>query len=275
MKHNPRLNEKHGAPARLRRPASAAAAISTVQGALELIDQLAHWLKTLTGMPAVAMSPAAGAHGELCGMMMRSSAAHRGPRRSAHAHRGAGAGIRAHGTNPATAALLGFTVRRRFPPTTAAASTSTLRRCRQAAWARRRRDHAHQPQHLRPVREAIIIEIAESRARRGRPTSTATAPTSTPSSGKVRPGDLGVDAMHINLHKTFSTPHGGGGPGSGPVVLSSRARALRAGARDGGAAARNWLGAASSRAGKGRPFGRMTAFHGQMGMFVRALTPTC
>ena len=48
--------------------------------------------------------------------------------------------------------------------------------------------------------------------------------------GKARPGDLGVDAMHINLHKTFSTPHGGGGPGAGPVVLSERARALRAGA---------------------------------------------
>ena len=48
--------------------------------------------------------------------------------------------------------------------------------------------------------------------------------------GKVRPGDLGVDAMHINLHKTFSTPHGGGGPGAGPVVLSGRARAVRAAA---------------------------------------------
>ena len=52
--------------------------------------------------------------------------------------------------------------------------------------------------------------------------------------GRVRPGDLGIDAMHINLHKTFSTPHGGGGPGAGPVVLSERAGALRAAAAAGG-----------------------------------------
>jgi glycine dehydrogenase subunit 2 len=91
--------------------------------------------------------------------------------------------------------------------------------------------------------------------------------------GKVKPGDLGVDAMHINLHKTFSTPHGGGGPGAGPVVLSNAlapfapvpfVRLTKGGAefietrRDAGVGA--------------EPFGRMTAFHGQMGMFVRALS---
>ncbi|HEY0163971.1 MAG TPA: aminomethyl-transferring glycine dehydrogenase subunit GcvPB, partial [Sphingomicrobium sp.] len=91
--------------------------------------------------------------------------------------------------------------------------------------------------------------------------------------GKVRPGDLGIDAMHINLHKTFSTPHGGGGPGSGPVVVSealSPYGPLPWAARypDGsyklveeeGAAEEHPLG-----------FGRMVAFHGQMGMFTRAL----
>ena len=87
--------------------------------------------------------------------------------------------------------------------------------------------------------------------------------------GKTRPGDLGVDAMHINLHKTFSTPHGGGGPGAGPVALSSRlapyapvpfvereGEALRL----------------VEHAEGGASFGRMCAFHGQMGMFVRALS---
>jgi glycine dehydrogenase subunit 2 len=69
--------------------------------------------------------------------------------------------------------------------------------------------------------ERDIVEIAEADRTRRAPISTATARTSTPSSARVRPGDLGVDAMHINLHKTFSTPHGGGGPGSGPVVLSA------------------------------------------------------
>jgi glycine dehydrogenase subunit 2 len=86
--------------------------------------------------------------------------------------------------------------------------------------------------------------------------------------GKTRPGDLGVDAMHINLHKTFSTPHGGGGPGAGPVVLS---KALAPFApvpyivRDGEALRLVEHGEGS------QAFGRMTAFHGQMGMFVRAL----
>ena len=92
--------------------------------------------------------------------------------------------------------------------------------------------------------------------------------------GRVRPGDLGVDAMHINLHKTFSTPHGGGGPGSGPVVFSEALApfAPLPFVRKNG----RWI-----RSGRGRKrqathhqlsFGRMTAFHGQMGMFTRALT---
>jgi glycine dehydrogenase subunit 2 len=89
--------------------------------------------------------------------------------------------------------------------------------------------------------------------------------------GKVRPGDLGVDAMHINLHKTFSTPHGGGGPGAGPVVLSAALAPFAPlpyvvtdaqGAR------------LVEHAGEGdaKPFGRMCAFQGQMGMFVRAMS---
>jgi glycine dehydrogenase subunit 2 len=89
--------------------------------------------------------------------------------------------------------------------------------------------------------------------------------------GRVRPGDLGVDAMHINLHKTFSTPHGGGGPGSGPTVLSE---ALAPYApvpfvvknEDGVYSLVEDMDGEASES-----FGRMVAFHGQMGMFVRAL----
>ena len=89
--------------------------------------------------------------------------------------------------------------------------------------------------------------------------------------GRVRPGDLGIDCMHLNLHKTFSTPHGGGGPGSGPVVLSDALAAF---------APLPWVvhGAGgfelvehAGDAEKAAPYGRMKAFHGQMGMFVRAL----
>jgi glycine dehydrogenase subunit 2 len=90
--------------------------------------------------------------------------------------------------------------------------------------------------------------------------------------GRVRPGDLGIDAMHINLHKTFSTPHGGGGPGSGPVVFSE---ALTPFAplpfieKQGD----HFALVEEETAGEhhGSSFGRMTAFHGQMGMFTRAL----
>ncbi|MGH7011356.1 MAG: aminomethyl-transferring glycine dehydrogenase subunit GcvPB, partial [Caulobacteraceae bacterium] len=88
--------------------------------------------------------------------------------------------------------------------------------------------------------------------------------------GRVRPGDLGVDAMHINLHKTFSTPHGGGGPGAGPVALSAALAPY---------APLPWLvhdksglSLVESASGEAeRSLGRMCAFHGQMGMFVRAL----
>jgi glycine dehydrogenase subunit 2 len=89
--------------------------------------------------------------------------------------------------------------------------------------------------------------------------------------GKVRPGDLGVDAMHINLHKTFSTPHGGGGPGAGPVVLSAALAPFAplpfvVRGEDG-------LDLVETRRDErsGDTFGRMTAFHGQMGMYVRAM----
>jgi glycine dehydrogenase subunit 2 len=90
--------------------------------------------------------------------------------------------------------------------------------------------------------------------------------------GKARPGDLGVDAMHINLHKTFSTPHGGGGPGAGPVTLSA---ALAPFAPvpfvtlEGGTPR---LVEHASEAKGAEPLGRMCAFHGQMGMFVRAMS---
>ena len=105
MKHNPRLNEKVArlpglADVHPLQPAS------TVQGALRLIDTLAHWIKTLTGMPAVAMSPAAGAHGELCGLMTaRAALEARGDARKRVLVPDS-----AHGTNPATAAICGYSV---------------------------------------------------------------------------------------------------------------------------------------------------------------------
>ena len=91
--------------------------------------------------------------------------------------------------------------------------------------------------------------------------------------GRVRPGDLGIDAMHINLHKTFSTPHGGGGPGSGPVVFSAALTPfapLPFVEKQGDHYV--LVEEETADAAHSRSFGRMTAFHGQMGMFTRALS---
>lgn len=265
MKHNPRLNEKMA-----RLPGFAQVhplqPVSTVQGALALIDELAHWLRTLTGMPAVAMSPKAGAHGELCGLLAI---------KAAHDAKGDTHRKRvlvpesAHGTNPATAALVGFTVDE-VP-----------------ANARGRVDLGALKDKLGPDVAAIMLtnpntcglfendirEIADAVHRAGA-FFYCDGANFNAIVGRVRPGDLGIDAMHINLHKTFSTPHGGGGPGSGPVVLSAALAPFAPlpvilHGPDGFRLIEN---PDAAKAAGLKPFGRMTAFHGQMGMFVRALS---
>ena len=266
MKHNPRLNEKM---ARLPgfgdiHPLQPQ---STVQGALELIDTLAHWLMTLTGMPAVAMSPKAGAHGELCGMMTIKAALE-----------AAGEGHRtrvlapesAHGTNPATAAQCGFTV-------DAIPADATGRVDLEALKAKLGPDVAAimvTNPNTCGLFEREIIAIAEAIHSVGGYFYCDGANFNA-IAGKVRPGDLGVDAMHINLHKTFSTPHGGGGPGSGPTVFSA---ALAPFApvpfvvKDGERFHLVETRRAAKAEGEGEAGGRLAAFHGQMGMFVRALS---
>ena len=267
MKHNPRLNEKMA-----RLPGFAdihpLQPQSTVQGALEVIDTLAHWLMELTGMPAVAMSPKAGAHGELCGMIaIREALVARG---EAGTRTRVLAPESAHGTNPATAAQCGFTVdaipadasgrvdlaalKAKLGPDVAAIMVTNPNTC--------------------GLFERDIREIADAVHAAGGYFYCDGANFNA-IAGKVRPGDLGVDAMHINLHKTFSTPHGGGGPGSGPVVLSA---ALAPFApvpyvvRDGDRYHLVETRRMAKAEGEGRAGGRLTAFHGQMGMFTRALS---
>ena len=262
MKHNPRLNEKMA-----RLPGFAdlhpLQPKSTVQGALELMDQLSHWLCTLTGMPAVALSPKAGAHGELCGLMaIRAALEARGDRRTRVL-----VPESAHGTNPATAAACGYSIdeiparadgrvdveayKANLGPDVAAIMITNPNTC--------------------GLFESDIIEIAEAVHDVGG-FFYCDGANFNAIMGRVRPGDLGVDAMHINLHKTFSTPHGGGGPGSGPVTFSE---ALAPFApmpyvvQDGSGFQ---LIENQKDTGDNSPFGRMVAFHGQMGMFVRALS---
>jgi glycine dehydrogenase subunit 2 len=308
MKHNPRLNEKMA-----RLPGFGdihpLQPLSTVPGAIELIAELSRWLSELTGMPAIAMTPKAGAHGELCGMMaIKAALEARGDKRSVVL-----VAESAHGTNPATAALLGYRieavpsrsdgtvdpeeVRKRLSPEVAAIMLTNPNTC--------------------GLFERDVAVIADSVHAAGA-YFYADGANFNAIVGKVRPGDLGVDAMHINLHKTFSTPHGGGGPGAGPVALSAALAPfmpvpyvvadgeelryvehagsasadgspspLRGGVRGGGEVQGAALadpptrrfappsppggGNARSSVGNQRSLGRMCAFHGQMGMFVRAL----
>ena len=262
MKHNPRLNEKMA-----RLPGFGdlhpLAPEPAVQGALELLDTLAHWLKTLTNMPAVALSPAAGAHGELCGMLcIKAALEAKGESRNRVL-----VPESAHGTNPATAASIGFTIdaipakadghvdvdafKAKLGPDVAAIMITNPNTC--------------------GIFETDISALADAVHAAGGYLYCDGANFNA-IVGRVRPGDLGVDAMHINLHKTFSTPHGGGGPGSGPVVLSAALAPfaplpLVVHGKDGFR-----LVETPQASGDGaKALGRLKAFHGQMGMFVRSV----
>jgi glycine dehydrogenase subunit 2 len=264
MKHNPRLNEKMARLAGFGdiHPLQPE---KTVQGALALMEELSRWLLELTGMEAVALSPKAGAHGELCGMIaIRAALEARGKatRRSVLVPDSA------HGTNPATAALLGFAVR---PVEARADGTVSV----EAVRAKLGPDVAAMMltnPNTCGLFEPDIVQIAEALHEAGAYLYCDGANFNA-IAGKVRPGDLGIDAMHINLHKTFSTPHGGGGPGAGPVVLSKALAPfapLPFVAKDGSQQYR-LVEHADAADGAAHPFGRLVAFHGQMGTFVRAL----
>ena len=263
MKHNPRLNEK---VARLPGFADVhpLAPQQTVEGALEVINQLAHWLLDLTGMHGVAMSPKAGPHREPCGVLCDKAALEaRGEDRKVML-----VPESAHGTNPATAAFAGFSIENipatadgrvdlaaleaRLGPDVAGVMITNPNTC-----GLFERDMKKIADAVHAVGGYVYCDGANFNA----------------IVGKVRPGDLGIDAMHINLHKTFSTPHGGGGPGSGPVVLSealSPFGPLPFTTRTADGSVRL---VEEENAGEEHPlaFGRMAAFHGQMGMFTRAL----
>jgi glycine dehydrogenase subunit 2 len=263
MKHNPRLNEKMA-----RLPGFAdihpLQPVSTVPGALELIAELGRWLCELTGMAAVAMSPKAGAHGELAGMMaIKAALTARGERRSVVL-----VADSAHGTNPATAALLGYRVEAVPARADGTVDPAEVRKLMSADVAAIMLTNPN----TCGLFERDIVEIAAAVHEAGA-LFYADGANFNAIVGKVRPGDLGIDAMHINLHKTFSTPHGGGGPGSGPVVLSPLLAPFAPVPyviRDAGGVR---LVEHPGDAGAGAaPFGRLCAFHGQMGMFVRAMS---
>ena len=261
MKHNPRLNE---AVARLPgfsdiHPLQPP---STVQGAMALIKELEEWLTALTGFPTIALSPAAGAQGELCGLMViRSYLEKQGdPRETVLV------ADSAHGTNPATATMCGY--RTKSIPSNDS-GTLDLQALKNMLDNKVAAVMLTNPNTC-GLFEGQILEISDAVHKSGALLYCDGANFNA-IVGKVKPADLGIDIMHLNLHKTFSTPHGGGGPGSGPVamtsVLAPYAPLPWIEESASGFTITEHLGNHSKQS-----FGRMRAWHGQMGMFVRALS---
>lgn len=263
MKHNPRLNEKL-----VRLPGFADIhpfqPFSTVQGALAVMEAVGQWLCTLTGMEAVALSPAAGAHGELTGLMaIRAALEARGDARAKVL-----VPENAHGTNPATAALCGYRVE--------SIPAGTDGRIRVAAVQARLDGNTAAVLLTNPntcgLFENDIVAISEAMHAAGAFCYLDGANFNA-LVGRVRIADLGVDAMHINLHKTFSTPHGGGGPGAGPVVFAPGLAPFVPlpfiqKETDGLKLVEHVFGRPMVDK---TPLGRVKGFHGQFGVWVRAL----
>ncbi len=215
MKYNPKINEEAARLPGLAR-VHPLQPDDTVQGVLEVMHAMQGILAEIAGMDAVTLQPAAGAHGELLGLMLI---------RAYHADHGQGhrdlilVPEAAHGTNPASAARCGY-------------RTATVR-----SDGRGRVDLAHLQALLAEQGGAVaglmltnpntlglfeddIAEICEGTHRAGGLVYCDGANMNA-LVGRARPGDMGFDVMHFNLHKTFSSPHGGGGPGSGPVAVKS------------------------------------------------------
>ncbi len=256
MKYNPKINE---AAARLGgfgglHPAMPEAA---AQGALRVMFELQEMLGEITGLPSVTLQPAAGAHGELTGMMMI--------RRRLEDRDGRPRSVvlipdSAHGTNPASAHFCGYEVREIRSGGNGNLSAEALAEAMTEDVAALMLTN---PNTLGMFEDDIVEAAAIVHAKGG--LLYCDGANMNALVGKARPGDFGVDVMHLNLHKTFSTPHGGGGPGSGPVVATRELLphlpapvVVKDGDR--------------FRLDFDRPksIGRVKAFHGNFGMIIRA-----
>lgn len=212
MKYNPKINETVASMSGFSK-IHPHQPVESVQGILKLMYDLQEWLKEICGMAAVSLQPAAGAHGELAGVLMI---------RKYHESKG---NLRkkvlvpdsAHGTNPATAAIAGYTTVGIKTNENGLTDLDDLK-------ANLDEDVAAlmltNPNTL-GIFESQILEISEVLHQNGSLLYMDGANMNA-LLGIAKPGDMGFDVVHYNLHKTFSTPHGGGGPGSGPVGVSER-----------------------------------------------------
>ena len=258
MKYNPRAcNSLAMLPGFLARHPLAPA--SEGQGFLACMFELQDMLKEVTGMKAVSLTPAAGAQGEFAGVAMI---------RAYHDSRGDTARDEilvpdaAHGTNPATATMCGYKVKE--IPTDDDGDVD-LQALRSAVGARTAGIMLTNPSTLgvfeRHIREiASIVHEAGGLLYYDGANLNAIL-------GKVRPGDMGFDVIHMNLHKTFSTPHGGGGPGAGPVGVSERLEPFLPVPMVGyDGDEYHWI----TESERPQSIGRLSAFMGNAGVLLRA-----
>ncbi len=258
MKYNPRAcNRLAMLPGFLQRHPLAPE--STGQGLLACLYELQEMLREVTGMKGVSLTPAAGAQGEFAGVAMI---------RAYHRSRGDTERSEilvpdaAHGTNPATAVMCGYAVRE-IP--TGADGDVDLEALRAAVGPQTAGIMLTNPSTL-GVFERRIEEIARVMHQAGGLLYYDGANLNA-ILGKVRPGDMGFDVIHLNLHKTFATPHGGGGPGAGPVGVSERLLPflpLPMVGRDG--ERYRWL----TEQDRPQSIGRLSAFMGNVGVLLRA-----
>lgn len=256
MKYNPKLNER---VARLEGFAASHPYTpdELAQGNLELLKELEDALAEITGLPAVSLQPAAGAQGEMTGLMVI---------RKCLESRGAARKLvlipdSAHGTNPASAAVCGYQVKTIKSNANGAIDLENLRQVVNEDVAALMLTN---PSTLGMFEENIeeicrVVHDAGGFVYMDGANMNALV-------GVTRPGDMGVDVIHLNLHKTFSTPHGGGGPGAGPVAVTKELEPFLPFPRvvsEGDALRLDY--------NRPRSIGRVRAFHGNYSVLVRAL----
>ena len=265
MKYNSRLNEK------VARIAGFAglhplAPEADAQGALEVMHELQEYLAEITGLPGISLQPAAGAHGEMTGVMMIRAfldardgvAANDQPKRRLMLIPDS-----AHGTNPASAHLAGFTVKTIRSTAEGLTDLAHLRElCASGDVAGLMLTNPNTVGIFeRNIQEICrIIHDAGGLVYMDGANMNALV-------GVARPGDMGVDVIHLNLHKTFSTPHGGGGPGSGPCCCVAELEPflpVPRVVRDGETF--------RLEHDRSQSIGRVKAFYGNFGMHLRALS---
>jgi glycine dehydrogenase subunit 2 len=256
MKYNPKVNDWAASLSGFERLHPLQPDV-TVQGVLQVLADLERWLTVITGMDVMSLQPAAGAHGELTGVLVIRAYLldHGQPERTVILVPDS-----AHGTNPATAAMAGFQVRVVPSNARGQVDVGALRRLVDERTAGLMLTN---PNTL-GIFETEIGEIADL-VHAGGGLLYYDGANANAIVGKVRPGDMGFDVVHLNLHKTFSTPHGGGGPGAGPVGVKAALepylptpRLLRVGDQW------SWQDRGS------RSIGKVRSYYGNIGVLLRA-----